>query len=57
MQSIFWPTLGIGERYDLKGCLMGRFEDPSVRDKTEEFVLKDQNFQDIKIHLGRERAW
>ncbi len=26
MQSIFWPTLGIGQRYDVKGCLKGRYQ-------------------------------
>ena len=56
MQSIFWPTLGITDRYDVKGCLKGRFEDPE-KAQLEESMLKDQNFLQVKMELGREMAW
>ena len=55
MQSIFWPSSGIVDRFDVKGCLGGRFEDPKT--KNEELVLKDQNFYHIPISLGQNRAW
>jgi len=57
MQSIFWPTLGIGQRYDVKGCLKGRFQDPDESTNTEEIVFKDQNFLKIPLRLGKDKAW
>ena len=56
MQSIFWPTLGINDRFDIKGCLKGRYQDPG-NSKTEEMVLKDQNFQQESLNLGKDKAW
>jgi hypothetical protein len=37
--------------------LKGRYEDPALKDNSEEFVLKDQNFKDVHINLGSETAW
>eukprot|EP00095_Tigriopus_kingsejongensis_P008122 maker-scaffold184_size276635-snap-gene-1.44 protein:Tk08122 transcript:maker-scaffold184_size276635-snap-gene-1.44-mRNA-1 annotation:"phosphatidylinositol 4-phosphate 5-kinase-like protein 1-like isoform x2" len=39
MQSIFWPSIRIQEKYDIKGCVLGRVEPKSSRD--EDLVLKD----------------
>ena len=57
MQSIFWPSSGIHERYDLKGCTGGRKEDKSDLSEFNEFVMKDGNFSDKHINLGCERSW
>ena len=57
MQSIFWPSSGIHERYDLKGCTGGRREDEPELSEFNEVVLKDGNFLNKNIDLGTERSW
>ena len=57
MQSIFWPSSGIDERYDIKGCLKGRMEDPRVFAIFNELVMKDGNFVDVRLNLGQEKEW
>lgn len=59
VQSIFWPSSRIEERYDIKGCLGGRFEDPAAGPNVaiDSLVYKDQNFLGTPISLGKERAW
>ena len=55
MQSIFWPSSGISERFDIKGRLGGRYQDPKTLQ--EQFVLKDQNFNNTPLNLGRHKQW
>ena len=43
IQSIFWPSTGIQQLYDIKGCLGGRYQDETEAGDRE-LVLKDQNF-------------
>ena len=57
MQSIFWPSSGINERYDLKGCTGGRKEDPQELSEFNEIVLKDGNFLNTRINLGQNKLW
>ena len=50
MQSIFWPSRRIRDKYDLKGCLKGRREKSQKSEAgnsntdSEHVVLKDANF-------------
>ena len=55
MQSVFWPSSGISQRYDIKGCLGGRFEDPDKY--PHEVVLKDQNFYHVPLNIGNKKVW
>ena len=57
MQSIFWPSSGINERYDLKGCTGGRKENELDLSEFNEFVMKDGNFSGKHLNLGSERDW
>ena len=57
MQSIFWPSSGINQRYDLKGCTGGRKEDPQELSDFNEIVLKDGNFLNTRINLGQNKLW
>ena len=45
------------DRFDIKGCLKGRFQDPELKESHEEFVLKDQNFANVVVDVGSHRPW
>ena len=55
------PSDGVccgGVRYDIKGCEVSRWTDPSPEDHQVIVVLKDLNFRDQYIDLGREmKRW
>eukprot|EP00918_Siedleckia_nematoides_P069578 GHVU01151720.1.p1 GENE.GHVU01151720.1~~GHVU01151720.1.p1 ORF type:complete len:429 (-),score=32.71 GHVU01151720.1:719-1984(-) len=55
MQSIFYPDDRIEKRFDVKGCMAGRYQKP--REDGAVNVLKDQNFKDEQINLGAQRDW
>ena len=55
MQSIFWPSSGITQKFDIKGCLGGRYQDPNTM--KEHFVLKDKNFLNTPLNLGQHKTW
>lgn len=55
MQSVFWPASGITKKFDIKGCLGGRYQDPKTLQ--EQFVLKDQNFINTPLNLGQHKQW
>ncbi|XP_052789824.1 phosphatidylinositol 4-phosphate 5-kinase-like protein 1 [Mya arenaria] len=57
MQSIFYPTIRLNERFDIKGCLANRYQDPNPPGKKTILVLKDKNFLDEKIELGPQKDW
>ncbi|KAL4219158.1 hypothetical protein ACF0H5_021740 [Mactra antiquata] len=57
MQSIFYPTVRLEERFDIKGCLTNRYQDPNPPGKKTILVLKDQNFLHEKLELGNEKDW
>nr|XP_036863987.1 phosphatidylinositol 4-phosphate 5-kinase-like protein 1 isoform X2 [Manis javanica] len=57
MQSVFYPTGRISERYDIKGCEVSRWVDPTPEGSHLVLVLKDLNFQDKTIDLGPQRSW
>ena len=58
MQSVFWPSSGINERYDIKGCVGGRKEErPDELSEFNELVMKDANVLDVSIDLGSNQKW
>ncbi|XP_057355057.1 phosphatidylinositol 4-phosphate 5-kinase-like protein 1 isoform X4 [Manis pentadactyla] len=57
MQSVFYPTGRISERYDIKGCEVSRWVDPTPEGSPLVLVLKDLNFQGKTIDLGPQRSW
>ncbi|XP_069121357.1 phosphatidylinositol 4-phosphate 5-kinase-like protein 1 isoform X2 [Argopecten irradians] len=56
MQSIFFPPNNIETRFDVKGCLGGRYQKPQ-EDEDILTILKDQNFDKETIHLGVQKTW
>ena len=40
-------------RYDLKGCSAGRYVKPLQEESKEVIVLKDNNFEGMKIKIGQ----
>ncbi|KAK0134696.1 Phosphatidylinositol 4-phosphate 5-kinase-like protein 1 [Merluccius polli] len=57
MQSVFYPDDRISARYDIKGCEVSRWTEPSPEGNQVIVVLKDLNFKDEYIHLGKQRSW
>ncbi|TKC38107.1 hypothetical protein EI555_002040, partial [Monodon monoceros] len=57
MQSVFYPTSRISERYDIKGCEVSRWVEPAPEGSPLVLVLKDLNFQGKTINLGPQRSW
>ncbi|XP_061184598.1 phosphatidylinositol 4-phosphate 5-kinase-like protein 1 [Saccostrea echinata] len=57
MQNVFFPVERIEARFDLKGCLAGRYQKPYTEEKGVLHVLKDQNFYHETINLGSQREW
>ncbi|XP_066467002.1 phosphatidylinositol 4-phosphate 5-kinase-like protein 1 [Tiliqua scincoides] len=57
MQSIFYPHERITERYDIKGCEVGRWTNPAPVSSEIIMVLKDLNFDGRNIVLGQQRDW
>ncbi|KAL2092019.1 hypothetical protein ACEWY4_011817 [Coilia grayii] len=57
MQSVFYPDERIEARYDVKGCEVGRWTNPTPRDQQPIVVLKDMNFEGQHINLGEQRSW
>ena len=46
MQSVFFPDTNLSLRYDIKGCLAGRYQTPGVLGDNQE-VYKDKNFEEL----------
>uniref|UniRef100_H3C8T9 Phosphatidylinositol-4-phosphate 5-kinase-like 1 n=1 Tax=Tetraodon nigroviridis TaxID=99883 RepID=H3C8T9_TETNG len=44
-------------RYDIKGCEVSRWTDPSPEGDQQVVVLKDLNFEGQFITLGQQRSW
>ncbi|XP_051907932.1 phosphatidylinositol 4-phosphate 5-kinase-like protein 1 [Hippocampus zosterae] len=57
MQSVFYPDDRISARYDIKGCEVSRWTDPSPDGCQIIVVLKDLNFEGQYITLERQRYW
>ncbi|XP_004713345.1 phosphatidylinositol 4-phosphate 5-kinase-like protein 1 [Echinops telfairi] len=57
MQSVFYPTGRIAERYDIKGCEVNRWVEPAPKGSSLVLVLKDLNFEGRTINLGPQRSW
>ena len=49
----------MNSRYDIKGCLAGRYQSPGGPENPQKNfqVFKDQNFQGERLVLGEEREW
>ncbi|XP_057675844.1 phosphatidylinositol 4-phosphate 5-kinase-like protein 1 isoform X2 [Corythoichthys intestinalis] len=57
MQSVFYPDDRISARYDIKGCEVSRWTDPSPDGCQIIVVLKDLNFGGQYITLDQQRSW
>ena len=58
MQSVFYPDQLLSVRYDIKGCLAGRYQSPGPAQDGENLqVFKDQNFKKERLALGTQRSW
>ncbi|XP_053137745.1 phosphatidylinositol 4-phosphate 5-kinase-like protein 1 isoform X2 [Hemicordylus capensis] len=58
MQSVFYPHERICDRYDLKGCQLGRWTDAAPEGSQVIVVFKDLNFEGKTINLGdQQRNW
>ncbi|XP_062844934.1 phosphatidylinositol 4-phosphate 5-kinase-like protein 1 isoform X2 [Trichomycterus rosablanca] len=57
MQSVFYPDERIIGRYDIKGCQVSRWTDPSPEGSQVIIVLKDLNFEGQFITLDQQRPW
>ncbi|KAH9499657.1 phosphatidylinositol-4-phosphate 5-kinase-like protein 1 [Bulinus truncatus] len=57
MQSIFYPSERIEDRFDVKGCTAGRYQKPNPDGSQVIIVLKDQNFLNEVLDLGDQCQW
>ncbi|XP_068191662.1 phosphatidylinositol 4-phosphate 5-kinase-like protein 1 [Antennarius striatus] len=57
MQSVFYPDDRINARYDIKGCEVSRWTEPTPEGSHVIVVLKDLNFEGHHITLDQQRAW
>ncbi|XP_072344881.1 phosphatidylinositol 4-phosphate 5-kinase-like protein 1 [Scyliorhinus torazame] len=57
MQSVFYPDERIVDRYDIKGCQVSRWTDPSPEGSNVIVVLKDLNYEGNSICLDQQRPW
>ncbi|XP_005107881.2 phosphatidylinositol 4-phosphate 5-kinase-like protein 1 [Aplysia californica] len=57
MQSIFYPSDRIEDRFDVKGCIAGRYQKPNRPGSHIITVLKDQNFFNEELDLGSQSDW
>ncbi|KAM9793591.1 phosphatidylinositol 4-phosphate 5-kinase-like protein 1 isoform X2 [Syngnathus typhle] len=57
MHSVFYPDERINARYDIKGCEVSRWTDPSPDGCQIIVVLKDLNFEGQYITLDEQRSW
>ncbi|XP_040013969.1 phosphatidylinositol 4-phosphate 5-kinase-like protein 1 [Xiphias gladius] len=57
MQSVFYPDDRINARYDIKGCEVSRWTEPSAEGSPIVVVLKDLNFEGQFITLDQQRPW
>ncbi|XP_037341412.2 phosphatidylinositol 4-phosphate 5-kinase-like protein 1 isoform X2 [Pungitius pungitius] len=57
MQSVFYPDDRINARYDIKGCEVSRWTEPTPEGSQIIVVLKDLNFEGQFVILDRQRQW
>ncbi|XP_060540058.1 phosphatidylinositol 4-phosphate 5-kinase-like protein 1 isoform X2 [Pantherophis guttatus] len=57
MQSVFYPHEKINERYDIKGCQVGRWTEPTVDSSEVIVVFKDCDFGGKVITINQEQTW
>ncbi|XP_055024026.2 phosphatidylinositol 4-phosphate 5-kinase-like protein 1 isoform X1 [Misgurnus anguillicaudatus] len=57
MQSVFYPDERVTARYDIKGCEVGRWSNPTPKKNQAVVILKDMNFEGQHIVLGEQRSW
>uniref|UniRef100_A0A8C5SN02 Phosphatidylinositol-4-phosphate 5-kinase like 1 n=1 Tax=Laticauda laticaudata TaxID=8630 RepID=A0A8C5SN02_LATLA len=57
MQSVFYPHERITERYDIKGCQVGRWTEPTVDSSEVIMVFKDNDFGNKVISLNEDQTW
>ncbi|XP_047426324.1 phosphatidylinositol 4-phosphate 5-kinase-like protein 1 [Mugil cephalus] len=57
MQSVFYPDDRISARYDIKGCEVSRWTEPTPEGSQIIVVLKDLNFEGQFITLDQQCPW
>ena len=57
MHSIFYPDTALHKRFDIKGCLAGRYQAPGALGTQNAEVFKDKNFLGEQLILGEDRRW
>jgi len=57
MFNVFYPDDRILERYDIKGCFVGRYTKPSPQGSQAVLILKEKNLSEKKLKLGALRSW
>ncbi|XP_059151535.1 phosphatidylinositol 4-phosphate 5-kinase-like protein 1 isoform X2 [Physella acuta] len=57
MQSIFYPSERIEDRFDIKGCTAGRYQHPRPEGSNVITVLKDRNFLNDELDFGDQGEW
>ena len=57
MHSVFFPDTALEKRFDIKGCLAGRYQAPGAMGNEKAEVFKDRNFLGEHIILGEDRIW
>ena len=57
MHSVFYPDTALHKRFDIKGCLAGRYQAPGALGTQNTEVFKDKNFLGEQLILGEDRRW
>ena len=57
MHSVFFPETALQKRFDIKGCLAGRYQAPGALGTQNTEVFKDKNFLGEQLILGEDRRW
>ena len=53
MFNVFYPDDRILERYDIKGCFVGRYTKPGPQGSKAVLILKEKNLSERKLRLGK----
>ncbi|KAJ8285748.1 hypothetical protein GJAV_G00030490 [Gymnothorax javanicus] len=57
MQSVFYPDERIAARFDIKGCQVSRWTNPTPKGNQVIVILKDMNFEGKCICLEEQTSW
>lgn len=57
MFNVFYPDHRILDRYDIKGCFVGRYTKPSPQGSQAVLILKEKNLSEKKLRLGNDNLF